>query len=58
LRPSAGYHTKVCFFLKAFKRCKKHFVFEHISVAGTTHFLFQKACHDIFIVRKNQFRKS
>jgi hypothetical protein len=23
-----------------------------------THFLFQKACHDIFIVRKNQFRKS
>jgi hypothetical protein len=45
---------------------EKHFVFENISVSYmqialrkliswyATHFLFQKACHDIFIVRKNR----
>jgi hypothetical protein len=57
---------KLDFYLKCWE---KHFVFENISVHYinitqkklpswyATHFLIQKACHDIFIVPK-KFRKS
>jgi hypothetical protein len=49
-----------CFDLWLFDFFVPNREFTHYSVIYSieTYFLFQKACHDIFIVRKNQFRKS